>query len=92
MASDVDTAARRLDERTGQQKRVADAHAESDMQLPHECEPDQRAVGYPSRYAASLHDHIGYGVLGEEVVDPFLWRIGRKRCNGNVIGSHGYVP
>jgi hypothetical protein len=78
MASGVDTTARGIEQRLGENERLADAHAKRDMELPNERQPYERGMGDLSRDPSSPSDYVGHRVLGEDVVDPLLRGINCK--------------
>lgn len=72
MASHVDTTACRIEECRGEEDRLADAGTEREVQLPDKGEPYERPIGDPSPDPTPSAADFRYGVLGQDVVDPFL--------------------
>lgn len=64
MASHVDTTTCRIEERVGEDDRLAHAGAEREVQLSDEREPYKCAVGDPPSNPTPLADDVWYRVLG----------------------------
>jgi hypothetical protein len=66
-------------EKLGSQcKRVADADAQGDVQLPGERQPDEREVGNSSSDPSAIRADFREGKMGEQVVEPLVWCVDYK--------------